>query len=278
MHKKEPNPASSLEIPCLVRQKLCRTTSAYDSFKPSLDILDTRVRKRHKAGRPIVSAGGKPRQSGHLGLLSMSLPEHTLRAALENVSKAHDGSRKEDDNDDSAESENEQHLSGSSSLKKNSKNLKDCLSLGGSVGGGRKAVQTMKLDEMFEKAKLLLPVVRGESSYKVVEHKEDEVAVDSLEIERKPSLSEKKEWTMFSFCYECGRTSGVHLVRCPGCRSVSYCSRTCRSDNWKKGHQKECTGGQVKQNGVSNSLVIGKNAATQRSTTKATKRVNSKFN
>lgn len=246
MHKKESHPRSSVDLPCFVRQKLCRTTSMYDSScKPFGS------QKRQNKGRPTISAGGRPRTGP--GMLSISLPEHTLRAALEHVSKAQGNS--EEDGDSGSEEEGE-----SPKGRRGNKGLKNSNSSPGQ--------NVMKMDEMFERAKVLLPSVRCESA--CVDEQDDEgVTVDKLEVDG----DAKKEWTIFSFCYECGRTSGVHLVKCPGCRSVSYCSRTCRSDNWKRGHQKECTGAQVKQKDAASSPTKGKSTAAQR--TKATKRANS---
>lgn len=60
-----------------------------------------------------------------------------------------------------------------------------------------------------------------------------------------PMATEKSEWSLVSFCYECGRSVGVVLVNCPGCRSIKYCSKSCRAESWKRGHQLECTGAQV---------------------------------
>lgn len=51
---------------------------------------------------------------------------------------------------------------------------------------------------------------------------------------------EDSSWGFSSFCYECGRSSGVHLTSCLGCEVVSYCSRICKEENWKKGHREEC--------------------------------------
>ena len=254
IHKKESHPCSSVDLPCLVRQKLYRTTSMYDSCKP----FDFRGSRKKYKGRPVVSAGGRPRTGP--GMLSVSLPEHTLRAALENVSKAHGNSEEDGD------SENEEEASG-----KNNKELKN----GNSPGSARQNV--MKIEEMFERAKVLLPSVRCECACVGEQEQADEevdLAVDNFAADRAISATEnKKEWTIFSFCYECGRTSGVHLVKCPGCRSVSYCSRTCRSDSWKRGHQKECTGAQVKRKDTDSSPAKGKSATSQR--TKITKRANS---
>lgn len=202
-------------------------------------------------------------------MLSISLPEHTLRAALESVSKAH-SNREEDDEDSGSEGEGREQVQGRKANKGLMKNSNS--------SPGRNT--TMKINEMFERAKVLLPSVRYECTCVVdsVQGDDDGTAfVDKVEVAdiNGESRVDRKEWTIFSFCYECGRTSGVHLVKCPGCRSVSYCSRTCRSDNWKKGHQKECsgTGAQVKQKDAASSPAKGKSSAIQR--TKVTKRANS---
>lgn len=61
-----------------------------------------------------------------------------------------------------------------------------------------------------------------------------------------PSLQQSsRHWTLLSFCYKCGRSTGVRLLRCPGCRAVCYCSQSCRAESWTRGHQYECTGAQV---------------------------------
>lgn len=235
MHKNDSQP-TSIDPPCFVRQKLCRTTSAYDSTCKTHVLRG--IRKRNK-GRTILSAGGRPRNGP--GMLSISLPEHTLRAALDNVARAQRGGHNEDEETDSDDE-------GCSSDITKQKGSKNDHSSGQNV---------MKLDEMFEKAKLLLPL-RCE-------------CVNEDVTEESEASTEKKEWTIFSFCYECGRTSGVHLVKCPGCRGVSYCSRTCRTDSWKKGHQIECTGAQVKLKDTSPGK--GRGGPHQRS--KTTKRANS---
>ena len=50
------------------------------------------------------------------------------------------------------------------------------------------------------------------------------------------------QWNFFSFCYECGRSSGVHLTKCPMCKAVCYCSLSCRENSWKTDHRESCTG------------------------------------
>ena len=50
----------------------------------------------------------------------------------------------------------------------------------------------------------------------------------------------KTSWRFSDFCYECGKTAGVRLTLCTGCEVVSYCSRFCKTENWKKGHREEC--------------------------------------
>ena len=47
-------------------------------------------------------------------------------------------------------------------------------------------------------------------------------------------------WTFSSFCYECGKCSSTNLTLCPNCEVVSYCSRFCKGESWKKGHKDEC--------------------------------------
>ena len=49
-------------------------------------------------------------------------------------------------------------------------------------------------------------------------------------------------WDFFSFCYECGRSSGVRLTKCPMCKAVCYCSLSCRESSWKANHRESCTG------------------------------------
>lgn len=57
----------------------------------------------------------------------------------------------------------------------------------------------------------------------------------------KANMDRKLEWLNFhSFCYECGKSIGVHLDVCAVCHMVSYCSRSCRRENWRKGHKDEC--------------------------------------
>ena len=185
--------------------KLYRTTSMCDSSK--YQPAEMRSPRKRNKGRSVISAGGRPRTKP--GYLSLSLPEHTLRAALENLSKAYgnEGEEPEISDDERDGGTNKKTSRGKNELS-----------------------HSINLEEMFEKAKSLFPSPPTTSK-------------DNLNDE---DTAVKKEWTMFSFCYECGRTSGVHLVKCPGCKGVSYCSKTCRSDNWKKGHQRECTGAQVK--------------------------------
>jgi len=62
---------------------------------------------------------------------------------------------------------------------------------------------------------------------------------DSVRVNSDPS----KPWSLSCFCYECGRSVGVHLVPCPGCQYVHYCSHSCRMEGFKRGHHEECTGG-----------------------------------
>ncbi len=53
-------------------------------------------------------------------------------------------------------------------------------------------------------------------------------------------MIDRKDWEFSSFCFECGKTAGVHLTLCTGCELISYCGRTCKMNHWKKGHREEC--------------------------------------
>ena len=239
MHKNESHPPPIIELPCIVRQKLCRTTSSLLDSRNQPDLVKC-TKKRNK-GRSILSAGERPRNGGP-GLISVSLPEHTLRVALENVSKALSSGKEGGEDSDEEQSSNGAKQKGVKNNHSSGQN-------------------PMKLDEMFEKAKSLLPAPSLNCRF---------VQDESEEVESAEVLG-KKAWTISSFCYECGRTSGVHLVKCPGCKGVSYCSRTCRSDNWKKGHQRECTGAQVKMQDAG----LGKGRGVALHRTKILKRTNS---
>jgi hypothetical protein len=45
------------------------------------------------------------------------------------------------------------------------------------------------------------------------------------------------------FRLESGLEEGKKLMICGWCKQVSYCSRECQMEHWKKFHKKECTGG-----------------------------------
>lgn len=214
MHKTDPQIPPLIELPHVggVRHKLYRTTSM---LHESINRVESRCSKKRNKGRSIVSAGGRPRNGP--GNLSLSLPEHTLRVALENVVKVQCSGKEESGSDEEDVCADDVKQKGLKNNHSSGRNL-------------------MKLDEMFEKAKSLLFLSPQNNNCPCIDENITEETASEI----------TKEWTIFSFCYECGRTSGIHLVKCPSCRGVSYCSRTCRSDNWKRGHQKECTGAQVK--------------------------------
>jgi hypothetical protein len=47
---------------------------------------------------------------------------------------------------------------------------------------------------------------------------------------------------------ESGLEEGKKLMKCSWCKQVSYCSRECQKEHWKKFHKKECTGTKGKSN------------------------------
>ena len=178
--------------------------------------------------REIHSAGAKP-QRGKYSVLPLCIPEHTLRAALEEVSKIHC--------DDSG-------MEAERSVAKLVKN------------GTQKS-----LSDLFRKVFLLFPSSRERGSDDVTADNDTDTQLTTgadAGSQQKVEMTENrdkfqedpcatdKEWTLYSFCYECGRSVGVHLAKCVGCRTVCYCSHSCKSANWKKGHGIECTGAQVK--------------------------------
>lgn len=147
-------------------QQLRRTVSAVPS-----KAYQSGVKGHH--GRSVHSAGSRPRKAQG-SFLSLSLPQHSLRQAVDGIEKALTFEPEE----------NHDHL---------------------------------KLEDMLRRVSGWLPIAM-----------------------------ERSDWSLVSFCYECGRGRGVVLTCCPGCRLVKYCSRTCKTENWKRGgHQLECTGAQV---------------------------------
>lgn len=55
----------------------------------------------------------------------------------------------------------------------------------------------------------------------------------------------KRSWALNSFCYECGRSAGIRLTQCSGCRLVAFCSQSCREQCLKAGHRSECMDARV---------------------------------
>lgn len=74
-----------------------------------------------------------------------------------------------------------------------------------------------------------------------------------------PATYHTKKWDFFSFCYECGRSSGVRLTKCPICKAVCYCSIWCRETSWKTDHRETC----VSWRGPSGSSGLGRKSTAK---------------
>ena len=82
---------------------------------------------------------------------------------------------------------------------------------------------------------------------------------DLEKVEKVPPLENTallQQWTLSSFCFECGRRAGVRLSKCQGCGSVYYCSHSCREEGFKRGHKEECTGEELLVNKAQHGISI----------------------
>ena len=164
--------------------------------------------------RDTQSAGAVPRRGGNI--TSFSLPERTLRAALDDINKIHG---------DPSHSRNTVN----SKLRNYSTRGPSTLFSGAAITCKIPTSQILRFHPESEPSKLekdgkLPPLESG-----------NRISDTALP-------NKRGEWTLSSFCYECGRRAGVHLSKCHGCGSVYYCSQTCREEGFKRGHKEECTG------------------------------------
>ena len=179
-------------------KRLYRTTSASEP-RPLKSIPPGHTRNQKAASRrDAQSAGAVPRRKSNA--LSFSLPERTLRAALEDVNKIHG-----DPNSRSSTVDFSYSARGPSSM------IRD-------VAPTSRILWVHPESEPLDLEKVGEGPPLGNSA---------------------PSV---QQWSLSSFCYECGRRAGVRLSKCQGCGSVYYCSHTCREEGFRRGHKEECTG------------------------------------
>ena len=232
---------------------------------------------KSKRSRNIQSAGGTPNKSRKTGVPSIVLPEQSLMAALEEVTKHHGptltGNPDTNRDDGAATTIQRTEIAIRQDTKQKDQDAK-------------MTSRDSRMNKMFEQALKLFPPEpsRPDSSRELNEtdltresDKTDPLGetsscqANSSENANQDNNREApghcgpteevgtvtisdSEWSLASFCYECGRSSGVHLVKCFGCQSVWYCSRTCKSESLKKSHKDECPGAQVKEMTLSKGL------------------------
>ena len=194
--------------------------------------------------REVRSAGMRTRRGAISNVLPLCLPEHTLRVTLDEVSKIHY-------KDPGMEGERTDSLQVKNGTRKSLSQLFQkvlLLSVMSRLKTDRSgnSVTTNKTQVTF--AVKGAGTQKGESSIEMPQ----DISTDILS---------SREWTLFSFCYECGRSVGVHLAKCSGCRAVCYCSHSCKNESMKKGHIEECTGAQVKLIATNKQTLVQKQKA-----------------
>ena len=103
-----------------------------------------------------------------------------------------------------------------------------------------------KDEEISEQSRAEEKPKKKEKISKLVRYKELIQKANAIFVNYKQmNVSQDNTWGFSSFCYECGRSSGVRLTVCLGCKVVSYCSRSCKGESWKKGHREECNNAEV---------------------------------
>ena len=199
--------------------------------------------------RGVRSAGMRTRRGAISNVLPLCLPEHTLRVTLDEVFKIHYEDRgMEGERTDSLQVKNGTRKSLSQLFQKVL--LLSVMSrLKMKTDRNGNSVTTNKTQVTF--ASEGPGTQKGESFIEMADKPQD-ICTDILS---------SREWTLFSFCYECGRSVGVHLAKCSGCRAVCYCSHSCKNENLKKGHIEECTSAQVKLITTNKQMLVEKQKA-----------------
>ena len=214
------------------RERLLRTSS----------VIHMKQSVTHKRSR-VHSAGGVPAKTTSKTEILPSFPLFTLKTAVRKVTKHHGPTL------NGGLNESEEDVVGTTNGKVQEKRLlqlKELFDL---------ATDMFSVDAQADDSCISRASAHNSDEYTDgANHQQRDDKFDSDSTRQKLADTQSStptrqtpQWTLSCFCYECGQSSGVRLVRCPGCQYVYYCSQTCRVENYRRGHREECSGGFVKQ-------------------------------